>query len=98
MFLYAATIFLSAFLLFEVSENTIRSETQALGAVQEKRETGMCQQSQDLDCLQARLRDRTPLSHRRNPVGESMRWPLHRLTQNCTRWQTLIKSSMHQPG
>jgi hypothetical protein len=55
---------LSAFLLFEVSENTIRSETQALGAVQEEREAKVCQQSQDLDYLQARLREKTPLPAR----------------------------------
>ena len=51
---------LKAFLLFEVSENTIRSETQALGAVQEEREAVVCQQSQDLDYLPARWRDKTP--------------------------------------
>jgi hypothetical protein len=55
---------LSAFLLFQVSENTIRSETQALGAVQEEREAQVCQQSQDLDYLQARLREKTPLPAR----------------------------------
>jgi hypothetical protein len=55
---------LKAFLLFEVSENTIRSETQALGAVQEEREAKVCQQSQDLDYLQARLREKTPLPAR----------------------------------
>jgi len=55
---------LKAFLLFEVSENTIRSETQALGAVQEEREAEVCQQSQDLDYLQARLREKTPLPTR----------------------------------
>jgi len=55
---------LSAFLLFEVSENTIRSETQALGVVQEEREAKVCQQSQDLDYLQARLREKTSLPAR----------------------------------
>jgi hypothetical protein len=55
---------LKAFLLFEVSENTIRSETQALGAVQEEREAEVCQQSQDLDYLQARLREKTTLPTR----------------------------------
>jgi hypothetical protein len=55
---------LKAFLLFEVSENTIRSETQALGAVQEERETVVCQQSQDLNYLQTRLREKTPLPTR----------------------------------
>ena len=52
---------LKAFLLFEVSENTIRSETQAMGVVQEEREDAWCRQSQDLDHLQARLRETTPL-------------------------------------
>jgi hypothetical protein len=52
---------LKAFLLFEVSENTIRSETQALGAVQAEREDAWCRQSQDLDYLQARLRETTPV-------------------------------------
>jgi len=51
---------LKAFLLFAVSENTIRSETQALGAVQDEREDALCLQSQDLAYLQARLRDKTP--------------------------------------
>ncbi len=55
---------LKAFLLFEVSENTIRSETQALGAVQEEREAELCQHSQDLDYLQARLREETSLPTR----------------------------------
>ncbi len=55
---------LKAFLLFEVSENTIRSETQAMGAVQEEREDAWCRQSQDLDHLQARLRETTPLPAR----------------------------------
>jgi hypothetical protein len=55
---------LKAFLLFEVSENTIRSETQALGVVQEEREAKVCQQSQDLGHLQARLREKTPLPAR----------------------------------
>jgi len=55
---------LKAFLLFEVSENTIRSETQALGVVQAEREDAWCRQSQDLDHLQARLREKTPLPAR----------------------------------
>lgn len=60
----ASRDWLSEFLLFDVSENTIRSETQALGAVQEARETELCQRSQDLDYLQARLREKTSLPTR----------------------------------
>lgn len=55
---------LQAFLLFDVSENTVRSETQTLGALQAERETGWIEQSQDEDYLQARLRDSTPLPTR----------------------------------
>ncbi len=55
---------LQAFLLFEVSENTVRSETQTLGALQAERETGWVEQSQDEDYLQARLRDTAPLPTR----------------------------------
>jgi len=55
---------LTAFLLFGVSENTIRSETQALGAVQAAREDARCLQSQDLAYLQGRLRETTPLPAR----------------------------------
>ena len=55
---------LTAFLLFGVSENTIRSETQALGAVQDAREDARCLQSQDLAYLQARWRETTPLPAR----------------------------------
>jgi hypothetical protein len=55
---------LTAFLLFAVSENTIRSETQALGAVQDEREDALCLQSQDLAYLQARLRETTPMPAR----------------------------------
>jgi hypothetical protein len=55
---------LQAFLLFEVSENTVRSETQTLGALQAERETGLIEQSQDEDYLQARLRDTAPVPTR----------------------------------
>ena len=55
---------LKAFLLFEVSENTIRSETQTLGALQAEREEVLCRDSQDLEYLQARLRERTPVPAR----------------------------------
>lgn len=50
---------LQAFLLFDVAGNTVRSETQSFGALQTQREEGVCQQSQDEDYLQARLRDIT---------------------------------------
>ena len=55
---------LQAFLLFDVSENTVRSETQTLGALQAERETVLIEQSQDEDYLQARLRDPAPLPTR----------------------------------
>ena len=55
---------LQAFLLFDVSENTVRSETQTLGALQAERETALIEQSQDEDYLQARLRDPAPLPTR----------------------------------
>jgi len=55
---------LKAFLLFEVAENTIRSETQAMGAVQEERQDAGGRQSQDLGHLQARVRETTPLPAR----------------------------------
>jgi hypothetical protein len=47
---------LRTFLLFEVSENTVRAETQTFGALQAAREDALCNQSQSLDYLQARLR------------------------------------------
>ncbi len=48
---------LQAYLLFDVSENTIRSETEGLGALQAQREKGLCEQSQKKEYLQARLRE-----------------------------------------
>ena len=47
---------LQAYLLFDISENTVRSETEQMGALQEKREEGLIQQSQDEGYLQQRLR------------------------------------------
>ena len=38
---------LQAYLLFEVSENTVRSETERMGALQEKQEEALIQHSQD---------------------------------------------------
>jgi hypothetical protein len=48
---------LQRFLLFDVSENTVRSETQTFGALQAERERLLCQQSRDEEYLQARLRE-----------------------------------------
>ena len=48
---------LQAYLLFDISENTVRSETERMGALQEKREEVLIQQSQDEGYLQARQRD-----------------------------------------
>jgi hypothetical protein len=47
---------LQAYLLFEVSENTVRSETEQMGALQEKREEALIQCSQDEIYLQERQR------------------------------------------
>ena len=47
---------LKGFLLFDVSENTIWQETQALGQTQAAQETQLQQQSQDPAWLQAHLR------------------------------------------
>ena len=48
---------LQAFLLFDISENTVRSETEQMGALQEKREEVLIQQSQDERYLQERQRN-----------------------------------------
>jgi hypothetical protein len=48
---------LQRFLLFEVSENTVRSETQTFGDLQVARETVAHQHSQDEDQLQTRQRE-----------------------------------------
>ena len=48
---------LKAYLLFEVSENTVRSETEDMGALQAQREKVLCEQSQKEEFLQARLRE-----------------------------------------
>lgn len=47
---------LQAYLLFDVSENTVRSETEQMGALQEKREEELVKQSQDEAYLQERQR------------------------------------------
>jgi len=48
---------IEAYLLFDVSENTVRSETEQMGALQEQREEYLIQHSQDEACLQERLRN-----------------------------------------
>lgn len=48
---------LQAYLLFDISENTVRSETEQMGALQEKREEKMVRQSQDEEYLQQRQRN-----------------------------------------
>jgi hypothetical protein len=55
---------LQPFLLFDVSENTVRAETQTFGELQAEREAVLCQQSQDEEHLQARLRDQGLLPRR----------------------------------
>lgn len=55
---------LKGFLLFEVSENTIRQETQAVGQAQAAHEAQQQQQSQDPAWLQAHLRSREPVPAR----------------------------------
>lgn len=48
---------LQAYLLFEIAENTVRSETEQMGELQREREKELIQQSQDETCLQARQRN-----------------------------------------
>ena len=48
---------LQAYLLFELSGNMVRSETEQMGALQEKREEVLIQQSQDEHYLQERQRN-----------------------------------------
>jgi hypothetical protein len=55
---------LNGFLLFDVSENTIRQETQALGQAQAAQETRLREQSQDPAWLQAHLRTSEPIPAR----------------------------------
>ncbi len=55
---------LKGFLLFDVSENTIRQETQMLGQERAAHETQLQQQSQDPAWLQAHLRTREPIPAR----------------------------------
>jgi hypothetical protein len=55
---------LKGFLLFEVSENTIRQETQRLGQEQTTHETLLREQSQDPTWLQGHLRTTAPIPAR----------------------------------
>ena len=55
---------LKGFLLFDVSENTIRHETQTLGQTQAAHETAWRQQSHDPAWLQAHLRTAEPIPAR----------------------------------
>ena len=48
---------LQAYLLFDVSENTVRSETEQMGALQEQQEAVLLQRSQDETYLQERQRN-----------------------------------------
>lgn len=45
------------YLLFDVAQNTVRSETEKMGVLQQEFETELIQQSQDEEYLQARERD-----------------------------------------
>jgi hypothetical protein len=55
---------LKEFLLFEVSENSIRSETQKMGLLQQKGEEQAIQASQNEKALQARLREEKQIPKR----------------------------------
>ena len=48
---------LKHYLLFEISENTVRSETEQMGVLQEKREKELIERSQNESYLQERQRD-----------------------------------------
>lgn len=55
---------LREFLLFEVAQNTVRSETEKMGDLQRAFETELIQSSQDEKYLQARVRDPGPIPAR----------------------------------
>lgn len=55
---------LRAYLLFDVSENTVRSETEQMGALQAQREAALVQQSQQEGYLQERQRQPGPVAAR----------------------------------
>jgi hypothetical protein len=52
---------LQAYLLFDVSANTVRSETERMGVLQEKQEEALLQRSQDETYLQERQRQPGPI-------------------------------------
>lgn len=52
---------LRPYLLFDIAENTVRSETEQMGALQARREEVLIQQSQDEAYLQARQRHPGPI-------------------------------------
>ena len=52
-----AARFLERFLLFRVSDNTLRKETERFGELQQEQETAWQQQSQDEQWLQKRQRE-----------------------------------------
>ncbi len=55
---------LREFLLFDVAQNTVRSETEKMGALQQTLETELIEHSQDEKYLQARQRDPGPVPPR----------------------------------
>jgi hypothetical protein len=55
---------LSEFLLFEISENSIRSETEGLGAIQKQADEQAIQNTQDEKALQQLLREPKPIPAR----------------------------------
>lgn len=55
---------LQSYLLFEVSENTVRAETEQLGSLQSQREAELIGHSQDEAAQQARLRQPGPIPGR----------------------------------
>lgn len=55
---------LKEFLLFEVSENSIRSETQKMGRLQQQEEAQAIQTSQSDKALQVRLREEKQVPQR----------------------------------
>lgn len=52
---------LKEFLLFEVSENTVRAETQKMGELQRQADTKLVQETQDESGLQKRERSQQPV-------------------------------------
>lgn len=55
---------LREFLLFDVAQNTVRSETEKMGSLQQALESELIQDSQDEQMLQARLQDPGPVPPR----------------------------------